>query len=128
MNTMPRKFVAGFLCLLLSACDLSVPKLASGDVSIYEGGHPARSWQMSAVQVASLHAWFEERRTGWTPDVATYAPTTLVTVTDVGGSKWGIYVHESTVVIAGAAIQRKQSFPATDITSLLTAIGAKHDG
>jgi len=116
--------VVVLFCVLLDACDLDAPKLASASVSIYQAGQPLRSWQLARSQVASLEAWLVEHRTGWNPDMATYVPRVLITGTGVDGSTWGIHVLGTVVVIAGGRTQLKQSFARIEIDSLVAAIGA----
>jgi hypothetical protein len=118
-----RMLMPAVLCVLLVACDLDAPKLASASVTIYQAGQPLRSWQLSRAQLASLDAWLVEHRNGWNPDMATYVPRVLVTGTGVDGSTWNIHVLGTVVVISAARTQLKQSFARGDIDSLANAIG-----
>jgi hypothetical protein len=124
MKPYSRSFAAALLCLMLSACDLSIPTLEAGHVSIQETGRPIRSWALSPAQLVALDAWLKEHKTGWELNLASVSPVTLVSLQDARGVPWAIYVRDTTVAVAGREVQLKRSFAAQDIATLLAAIGA----
>jgi hypothetical protein len=124
MKLCSRILAAALLSLVLSACDLSIPTLAAGHVSIQETGRPIRSWPLSPAQLVSLDAWLKEHKSGWELNLASISPGTLVSLQDVRGMSWAIYVRGTTVAVAAREVQLKQSFAAQDIATLLAAIGA----
>ena len=116
------------VAIAVAACELEAPKLASGDVAVYDGGRSSHSWQLSAAQLTQIQSWLNNHRGGWSRDLNSYAPKVLISMKAVDGSPWGINVFSTGVVINGGGHQLNQSFEAREIELLKSAAGVEHDG
>ncbi len=113
------------LAWTLSACTLEVPATTEAVVAITQGGHVASSETLTAAQLQSLSGWLQERSSGWSLSLVSYAPAVEVRVKHSDGSQTVVNIMQSKVVVYGSAGQYEQAFAPKELLRLRSAIGVK---